>query len=113
MTSPADCVDRLRIALDRLAGALASGDPDAVLACELPVADALRGLRGTARTVTAGEADRVRSLVSDARAALLRCRRLGETVVAIAAATANAPQGYGRLGTPVPARARTTVTSRT
>src|SRR5262249_44195512 len=102
----------------------ASGDPASVLACELPLADALRATRGAMRHVTAFEgrgpvhpanddAADVRRLLTEARAAVERCRRLGETVVVMATATANAPNGYGRSGVPLGVHTRATMSSRT
>ncbi len=113
MTPTREVVERLRLALDQLATALASGDPAAVLACELPLADALRATRGAIRHVTKTEAADVRRLLTEARAAVERCRRLGETVVVLATATANAPNGYGRRGVPLGVNPRATLSSRT
>jgi hypothetical protein len=113
MTSTREVVERLRLALDQLASALASGDPAAVLACELPMADALRATRSAMRRLTPTEAGDIRRLIAEAREALDRCRRLGETIVVLATATANAPHGYGRRGVPLDVTARATVSSRT
>jgi hypothetical protein len=112
MTPTTEVIERLRLALDQLAAALASGDPAPVLACELPLADALRATRTAMRHLTATDAADVRRLVTDARAAINRCRRLGETIVVLATATANAPHGYGRRGVPIGVNTRATVSSR-
>jgi hypothetical protein len=113
MTRPpvVEAVDQLRDAIERLSNALASGDPRAVLACELPLVDAVRIVRSTRAPIPPADRDRVTALVSDARAALARCAKLGDTVVAIANA-AIVPQSYGRMGATTPVLGRT-LTSRT
>ncbi len=113
MTPTTEVVERLRLALDELATALASGDPAAVLACELPLADALRATRSAMRHVAETDAGDVRRLVAEARASIDRCRLLGDTIVVLATATANAPNGYGRSGVPIGVTTRATVSSRT
>jgi len=110
-TPVAEAVDQLRGAIERLSNALASGDPRAVLACELPLVDAVRVVRSTRGPIPPADRARVAALVGDARAALARCAKLGETVAAIANA-AIVPQSYGRRGAPPPALGRT-LTSRT
>jgi hypothetical protein len=83
---------RLTAALDELAGALASADLPRLLAVEPVLAAALEGLSGST------PADR--RAVDDARAALLRCRRLGAGLVAFARLSlesSGAPM-YSRLG---------------
>lgn len=109
--SVAEVVDQLRGAIERLSNALASGDPRAVLACELPLVDAVRVVRMVRGPIPAAERTRVAALVSDARAALARCAKLGDTVAAIANA-AIVPQSYGRMGATTPVLGRT-LTSRT
>ena len=110
MTRPVvvDAVDRLRLATERLADALASGQPDAVLACELPLVDAVRSLRSARGTVTAADRDEIRRLTTAVRAAVARCRAMGDTVAAILTA-AIVPHGYGRRGAPMPLPRRTIV----
>jgi len=99
-------VDRLRLATERLSEAMASGHPDAVLACELPLVDALRSLRSARGAVTPADRDEIRQLAAGVRAALSRCQAMGDTVTAILTA-AVVPQGYGRRGAPKPAPHRT------
>jgi hypothetical protein len=101
-------VDRLRLATERLADALASGQPDAVLACELPLVDALRSLRSARGAVTAADRDEISRLTTGVRTAVARCQAMGETVTAILTA-AIVPQAYGRRGVPMSAPRRTTV----
>ena len=113
MTCPsvAEAVDQLRDAIQRLSNALASGDPRAVLACELPLVDAVRVVRTIRGPIPVADRPRVATLVNDARAALARCAKLGDTVAAIANA-AIVPQSYGRMGAGTPVLGRT-LSSRT
>ena len=104
--SVVQAADRLRGALERLSSAMASGRSDAILDCELPLVDAIRGLRAARGAVTPAERTRLRGLVTDARAALGRCSRLGDLIGAILT-TATVPQAYGRRGVPVPVTRRT------
>jgi hypothetical protein len=77
MSVPADApLARLTAALDELAGALASADLPRLLAAEPALATALEGISGS----TAAD----RRAIDDARAALLRCRRLGAGLIAFA-----------------------------
>lgn len=69
---------RLRVVLEALAGSLASVQLDTLLACERDLAGVLAeieygGQAGWDRAATARE-------LSAARAALMRCRRLGATL---------------------------------
>jgi hypothetical protein len=109
--SVVQAADRLRGALERLSSALASGRAAAILDCELPLVDAIRGLRAARGAVTPAERARLRTLVTEARTALGRCTRLGDLVGAILT-TATVPQAYGRRGAPVPVTRRT-LSSRT
>jgi hypothetical protein len=84
---------RLTAALDDLAAALASADLARLLAVEPVLASALEGMAGPATTADRDAIDR-------ARAALLRCRRLGAGLTAFARLSlepAGAPV-YSRLG---------------
>ena len=99
-------VDRLRLATERLADALASGRPDAVLACELPLVDAVRALRAARGSVTAAERDEIRRHAAGVRAALARSQAMGETVTSILT-SAIVPQGYGPRGMAKPGPMRT------
>jgi hypothetical protein len=109
--SVVQAADRLRGALERLSAALASGRSEAILDCELPLVDAIRGLRAARGAVTPAERARLRALVADARTALGRCTKLGDLVASILT-TATVPHAYGRRGAPVPVL-RGTLTSRT
>jgi hypothetical protein len=101
-------VDRLRLATERLTEALASGRPDDVLACELPLVDAVRNLRSARGSVTSADREELRRLCEGVRANLERSKAMGETVAAILTA-AIVPQGYERRGASRPAPIRTIV----
>jgi hypothetical protein len=101
-------VDRLRLATERLSDALASGRPDDVLACELPLVDAVRSLRAARGAVTASDRDEIRRLAESVRANVARSQAMGDTVAAILTA-AIVPQGYGPRGAARPVLARTIV----
>ena len=91
---------RLRLALERLAGALATLNLDTILACETELASALSDLSDPGGTPAPDRAATSRELVA-ARAALMRSRRLGSTIGDLTrlsqAARGDAPS-YGRLG---------------
>jgi hypothetical protein len=91
---------RLRSALEQAAAALASPQLDTLLACEAAIEEALadlpplEALDPAERTFVRGELDR-------ARAALLRCRRLGSSLGEFIRLTFEAQgrsTGYGRTG---------------
>jgi hypothetical protein len=91
---------RLRGALEQAADALAAPHLDALLACEAAIEQALaelpplEGLDAGERTLVRGELDR-------ARAAMLRCRRLGTSLGDFIRLTFEAQgrtPGYGRAG---------------
>lgn len=91
----------LRAALDRLAGAMAAGDADAVLAAEPVLQAALAHHAASTATLNAVERDLVRQHLLSARAALARCRALGAGRALVAAATLEAlgrAPSYGRQG---------------
>jgi hypothetical protein len=99
-TRPHAAVLRLRSTLERLAGALAAVDLEAMLACESDLASAMAGLgdRGlldpALRAATAHE-------LQIARSALTRCRRLGATLgdlTRLSLAARGAGPAYGRTG---------------
>jgi len=75
----------LRVALDGLSDALASGDPDRVLGAEAPLAAAVADCAHPAATV--GDADGVRDEVSRIGALLARCRASGLALAALLEAT--------------------------
>ena len=98
-----NAVHRAKAALDALAEALASGDPDRVLANEMALAAAAADLSQLSRAgvtpSSMGEALVLRGDLRDARASLDRCRALGATVTDLAAALFAAPTGYSASGT--------------
>ncbi len=98
-----NAVTRARAALDALAEALTSGDPDRVLANERALAAAASDLSHLAGAGVApasvGEALTMRAELRDVRASLDRCRALGATTAALSAALFVAPTGYSASGT--------------
>jgi len=96
-------VTRARAALDALAEAMLSGDPDRVLANEYALAAAATDLVLMARTATKpvsmGEALTLRRELREARASLDRCRALGATTTALSDVLFAAPTGYSASGT--------------
>lgn len=100
MTTAPEALQRLRLALEALTGALSSGDSAGVLAAEAPLSEAVRQLEAglpvasLARAEVAREIGRLRSL-------LARCRALGASSADLLATLAPA-EAYGRSG-----RART------
>jgi hypothetical protein len=91
---------RLRSALEQVAAALAAPRLDTLLACEAAIEEALsdlpplENLDAAERMIVRGELDR-------ARAALLRCRRLGSSLGDFIRLTFEAQgrsTGYGRTG---------------
>ncbi len=103
MANAITAVTRARAALTALAEALVSGDPDRVLANEQAMAAAAADLMWWARTgvtpATPGEALMLRAHLSDARAAMERCRVLGSTAADLTAAMFAPPTGYSSSGT--------------
>jgi hypothetical protein len=91
----ADVLTRLTVALDGLAAAMESGDPDAVLAAEAPVGTAVSALRLVPVAELARRSD-VRSKVLDAKLALARCRTLGHAATRMTAIVTST--GYGPSG---------------
>ena len=71
--------------MDGLATALASGDPDAVLRAESPLAAAVAACARPAASI--GDRDAVRAEVTRASLLLARCRVSGAAVTAILEAT--------------------------
>jgi hypothetical protein len=110
MTAP-DTIDRLQAALEDLAVALASGQSDAVLAAEGPLADAVRALDGGTHPDPA-DALSWRRRVDTVRGLVARCRALGHASGGLLDAMFP-PALYGRggvrqaahqSGLPLPAR---------
>jgi hypothetical protein len=85
----------LRGALEEAADALAHADLDRLLACEARIEHALDGL--PVRSLSAPLSDALRADAEAARAALVRCRRLGISLAEFMAAglTARGLDGYG------------------
>lgn len=77
--SPLQTAERLRDALQDLVGALQRPDVDRLLASESALEAAIRSLSPEA--ADDGEATGIRRTVAEARLALLRCRRLGTSLV--------------------------------
>ena len=94
----------LRLALEEAAEALAHADLERLLACEARIESALtqvpsrtNGAANSSITVTAE--------VQSARAALVRCRRLGLALhefVRLGLSAQGIERGYGRAAAPVP-----------
>lgn len=97
-------LEQLASALERLASALASANPDALAACEAPLAAAMSHvpspaeLAGEPAPLVAGQLHRVQQ-------ALVRCRRLGrattDVITAFLSAQGVAP-GYRPVGVGAP-----------
>ena len=78
MTTVPDVLAQLNVALDGLSAALQSGDPEAVLAAEVPLSAAVQALTAIdPATVTPSPSLAVALL--DVRFAVERCIRLGRT----------------------------------
>lgn len=99
-------VERVEQALREVADALGSADLDRLLAAEAGLGDALSQLGVTTSLETSGRAE-LREAIDRAFAMLLRCRRLGAGLTAVARAAAGPDAGYGRSGF-LPERPRTT-----
>ena len=105
---------RIRLALDRLAGALSDARLDAVLAAESDLAAAVAAWPGS--TASAGPApgaggqgrEALRLELRLLRASVQRCRRHGAALNAFAGASLSTecPAGYGKAGSPPPAQPR-------
>lgn len=95
MSIELDALTRLTAALDGLATAMETGDPDAVLAAEAPVGTAVSALRGASLGALA-ERPNVRQAILDARLVLARCRSLGLASSRFTAIVTS--DGYGPSG---------------
>lgn len=97
-----NAVARARAALDALAEAMLSGDPDRVLANEHALAAAASDLSRLASAgvtpASVGEALMLRADLRSVRASLDRCRALGATTADLSAALFAAPTGYSSSG---------------
>ena len=88
MTNRLDALTRVQLALAHVADALASGEADAVLAAEAPLADAAHQLASLARTPNPSDGvttAALRRAVLETRVALGRCERLGGSMAAVTA----------------------------
>jgi len=92
-------IDRLRLALDDLARALAAGDAEAVLRAEPPLAEALRAMASVdVAGLDAADRWQVREQLDEALRALARCEALGDVVMDYASAVSEPVAAYGRGG---------------
>jgi hypothetical protein len=102
MANGLKAVSRMHLALEALADAMVSGDPDRVLANERAIAAAAADLVWMAQTAeppsSHGEALMLRTRVRQARAALDRCRQLGASTAELSALLFAAPTGYSSQG---------------
>lgn len=111
MQKKADALTRLTLALDGLASAMETGQPDAVLAAEAPLATAVSALRQADLRALAATPD-ARNTVLAVRLAVARCRTLGHASGMLAAVVGG--QGYGPSGQRLQPKApAATVISRT
>lgn len=98
-----NAVMQAREALNALAAALVSGDPDRVLAHELALSAAAADLvllAGTGiKPASVGEKLLIRAELRETRAALDRCRALGANTAALSAVLFASPTGYSAAGT--------------
>ncbi len=97
MARPHPAAERLRVALEALAEALASVNLGSLLACEAALADALSDIERCTPDSTWDHRATARELAT-ARATLTRCRRLGSTLldaVRLTLAAQGRGQGYG------------------
>lgn len=95
-------LDRLRVALSSVAGALAGSDLEQLLACEPELASALEAALAAPRSAI------TRTEIARTRAELLRCRRLGASLVAFTQLSLDpdGAQTYSRSGSaPIGVRA--------
>ena len=95
MNPAADALDRLTVALEGLCVSLESGQPDAVLAAEAPLAAAVSALTTSDLATLASRPD-IRVAVMNVRLAMDRCRTLGAAAAAIGAVLT--PTDYGATG---------------
>lgn len=99
-----EAIVRLRAVLESIAGALASGRLDALLAGDGELEGALASLPSMLVVEPASKMSAIEELQA-ARAALVRCRRLGTTlsdVVRITLSAQGVTGGYGRHGEHAP-----------
>jgi hypothetical protein len=89
-------VTRLRVAIEQTAGALARPQLEALLASEAEIELALAGLPAPA-TLSADERQALRTEIEKASGALIRCRRLGNTLTDFVR-TSLAVQGRAEYG---------------
>ncbi len=97
MTAAPDVLHRVNSALEGLAAALESGDPDAVLAAEVPLATAVSGLSALPATIETTPSPELALALLNTRLAVTRCLTLGRSSADLLAVVASAP-GYGPAG---------------
>jgi len=99
LRTAAEAAVELNAALTRVAEALARTDADALLGAEEGLGRALAGISGVAE---AGDRVAAGATLRQARAVLLRCRRLGASFTTVSRAVLRigdtAPGGYNRAG---------------
>jgi hypothetical protein len=102
-TAPAvQAAARLREALERTADAFAMPELDAILACEAAIEQALTDLPPV-DSLDEAERAAVRAELDNARAALLRCRRLGVSLSEFVRLSFEAQGRGGLYGQPMAA----------
>ena len=84
MTTLAESLLHLTASLDGLSSELVSGQPDAVLSAEAPLAAALAAVAAAMHESSPADRVSTRALVREARIALLRCRALGRSAEQLA-----------------------------
>jgi hypothetical protein len=105
-----DAAERLCSALNQVANALVGLDLETLLAAEQTLSEVVRSFPPLQQS----EADdsEIKAVVQQARAALLRCRRLGASFASVARERLHACSGsdeYGRAGAYVPRPSVSTV----
>lgn len=96
MSTIPDLLTELQTALERLTLALTTGRPDAVLAAEGPVADALQKLKSIDPRLLTESRNEIAPRVLAVRQAIGSARRLGAASARIQAAMLPAPYSDGR-----------------
>ena len=91
-----DAIQQLQAALDSLASALESGQPDAVLAAELPLAAAVGSFSGLDKASLARDPETPSALL-DLRLAVARCRAMARAASDLGTVV-HGHASYGRTG---------------
>jgi hypothetical protein len=92
-----EVLHRVNSALDGLASALESGDPDAVLAAEVPLATAVTALASLPAMIGATSSPELALALLNTRLAVSRCLALGRSSSDLLAVVTSTP-GYGPAG---------------